>query len=310
MPCPTISTTPITVSRPPPLDVLQGKISDVFVAPIAWVDSFFFTEREEAETNRSYLRVITGYEWANGDGLQFRRKIRAKVRVPGVKERMHIIFDDDDDFDLDQTVAPNQGGTLTRRPINQQDLINKRRRAGVGYILFNTLNSTRVEVETALRSRLRSEISLRVRQKILISEKSKGRLSLNGFWLEGTGFGSRGRLDFERTISKRSIVREENSVTQIHNVDGVVIDNRLSFETQLNAKAGISPGLGFSSNTRPVLRAAALNATVLYRQNFFREWLFYELEPGINWTRNEFGAYPPIPTAAVRLEVQFRTSEP
>ena len=305
VPCPCVSTEPITAAPAPPLDAVQKTISEVFVAPIAWVDSFFFTEHQEIETNDSYMRLILGTDWTNGSGFKARRAVRFKLRVPGLQNRLRILFTQDEERDLDQSAAPGQGGTLTRRPLSPATN-DDRQRAGLGYKLLDTLNSTRIDVETALRSHARAELNVRLRQKIPVSQKTKGSFSVSGFWLQKTGFGSRGRLDFERPLNKNTMFREENSVTQIHAVNGVVEDSRISLETQLNARAGISPGVGFSGSTRPVWRMEAVNASVLYRQNFFREWLFYELEPGVNWSRNEFGAHPPIMTGAIRLEVQFR----
>lgn len=281
------------------------KVSRAFVGPIAWFDSFFFPEHAEIETNRSYLRAVAGYDWVNGEGFRFKTAFRVKVRVPGVKERLNIIFSDEDERDFEQpTRARPLAATREAAPVTDR---NDRRRAGLGYTVFDYLES-RVDIETALRSRARGEVSMRYRQNFPAFEKTKGRVALTGFWLQGTGFGSRGRLDFETPTSDKNVFRVNNTFTQIHGIKGVVEEHRMSYDMQVSDKAGLSPGIGMNADTRPVWRATAYYVSVLYRQSFYRSWLFYEVEPGVNWTRNEFGARPPILTNAVRLEVQFRTA--
>ena len=135
------------------------------------------------------------------------------------------------------------------------------------------------------------------------------KIYVTGFWLQGTGFGSSGQWNNERPLTDRVLVHFDNSVTQIHNVDGVVEESRISMEATLSPKAGLSPGMGVRGGTRPNWRASAFYASIVYRQSFFRDWLFYELEPGLNWNRNEAGGFPPEPFVALRFEAQFRKTE-
>ena len=42
------------------------------------------------------------------------------------------------------------------------------------------------------------------------------------------------------------------------------------------------------------------------RRNFYRDWLFYEIEPQLEWRRDEEnGGYYPVGAITRRVEVQF-----
>lgn len=298
---------------PPPLDVIQKEVSNVFVSPIAWFDSLFFTRRDEVETNQSYLRLIFGPEWINGEGVQLRKAIRVRIRVPALQNRLRILFSDDDENDVDPSVADKaevQNPRSRFAPVNPNARISgvdtaNHTRAGLGYQLVRLIK-TDVDVETALRSHTRGELSVRARQGLPEAYGVTSKLILTGFWLQGTGFGSTGQMNMERLFSKNAVVHFDNAVTQIHNVNGVVFDGRLSAELKVSKRAGLSPGIGSRAETRPRWRTTQYYTSVVYRQQFFRDWLFYELEPGESWDRDANGVFPPSPFVAFRIEAQFR----
>lgn len=307
---PVVSTTPVTCSPPPPLDAVHKSISNAFVAPIAWFDSLFFTDRDEIETNQSYMRLIVGPQWVKGKGIKMRRAIRVKVRVPRLQHRLNLIFSSDDEDSVDSAVTDRSG--FRRRGLRGSSDFNNRSvnrsRAGLGYQLLKLID-TDVDVETALRSQARGELSLRVRHKIPKWYGVTTKLYVTGFWLQGTGFGSNAQWNNERPLTDRAIFHFDNSVTQIHNVEGVVEESRISMEATLSPKAGLSPGVGIRAGTRPNWRASAYYASIVYRRSFFRDWLFYEFEPGVNWNRTPEGKFPSEPFVALRFEAQFRKTE-
>lgn len=312
VPVPVRSTEPITVGAPPPLDAMHNALSDAFVTPIAAFDRLFFSEREEVETNQSYLRLITGTDWTNGEGFRFRSGVRARIRVPGLKARLNLLLNDEDDEATNERNISTRRRAISRdRAVNRLDRTARtdRTRAGVGYGIVRGFK-TNLDLETALRSKARGEVALIVRQKFPMLGLIKPRATLTGFWLQGTGFGSRVRFNTERAFGERAILHWDNAVTQIHDVKGVVYDTRVSHDMQVTDISGVSPAFSVASVTRPVWRVDTYLLSVLYRRQFFRDWLFYELEPGVNWSRDDFGAYPPTYTTAFRVEVQFRRGEP
>ncbi len=298
-PPPVISTAPVPHNW---IDTVYSGVSHGLVYPVGFVDRYFLPAHEEIETNRSYLRVIGGYEWANKDGVHFRRAIRAMVRLPGVTDRLSLVFSDDE-----PNLPPPPTVTLGAVTPSEVPQVNPKDRqtAALRYSAYNRLN-TKVDLNLATRSGLRPELAGRLQQRLPLSRMVMSNLSLTGFWLGGTGFGERVRYSVEHPFSPYTTLRLDNAATHIEKLPGITGDTRLSLVSQLSPKAALSAGAGFTV-VMPLWQGQAYSASVIYRRNFYREWLFYELEPGVNWTRTPGGHYPRIPTAAIRLEIQFRT---
>ncbi len=295
---PVISTAP---SSPNWIDTVYYGVSYSLVYPIDWVDRLFLPEYEEAEINRSSLRVIGGYEWADNSGIEFRRAIRARLRLPGITDRLSLILSEDEpELDPPSTVNP---GAVTPSDLPQ---VKQKyyQTAALRYAAYNQFN-TQVDVDLGTRSGLRPELSARFRQRLPLSPMIQSNFSLIGFWLEGTGFGERARYNVEHPFSKDTKIRLDNAATHIEKLAGVTGDSRLSLVRFFPRRVAVSAGAGISVNL-PLWQAQSYSASVVFRSAFYRKWLFYEIEPGVNWVRTPGGHYPRVFTAAVRLEAQFR----
>lgn len=287
------------------LDRAHGFISRTYVRPLAWFDRFFMTEREEIETNRSFLRVVSGYEWVNRDGFDYRTRVRAKVRLPALQERLSLIVLGEEEDELSQAVVTTPQARETALAGTAVQQAERDDRVGFRYLLMDWLHS-RIDVDATLMSELRGQVSARFRQRFPITERTLGRFSVNGFWLDRTGFGIRPRLEMERALVSWLGFLWSNQATHVEEGPGITWESRASLGAQLSPKDGASLYLTVAGPTRPSTVVQLYRAAVLYRRSFYRKWLAVELEPGYQWTRTPGGHYPPIATAAFRLEVRFQ----
>lgn len=291
--------------KPPPdtyIDRIHSFISNMYVRPLAWFDRFFMNEREEIEINRSYLRVVTGYEWANRKGFDFQRHIRAKVRLPALKDRLSLVFSGDDKDDLGLGTTGRQEDPLVAAPAKRRE---ENSSVAVRYLLFDWLNS-RIDLDAGTQSEFRTQVAARFRQQIPVSEKTMGRLTITGFWLDRTGFGIRPRFDLDRALSPVLGVRWSNQATHVEEGPGIDWESRASMDAQVGRREAVSVAFVAQGPTQPVTVVALYRFSVVYRRMMYRDWVFVEFEPGYNWERSFNNSYPPVPTAGLRLEVRFQ----
>jgi hypothetical protein len=95
------------------------------------------------------------------------------------------------------------------------------------------------------------------------------------------------QLDFERTITTFSLVRWANNVTYTEGSNGITWNTGVSFLTQLTPKSAISYDTSMWGVNYPMWTVQNYRVGIKYRKNFYRPWLFFELEPEVTWPRNE-----------------------
>jgi hypothetical protein len=73
----------------------------------------------------------------------------------------------------------------------------------------------------------------------------------------------------------------------------------------LSRQIAITFGAGIAARTRPSTVVENYRVYTRYRRNFLRSWLYYELEPDINWPREDDGSRKAVLGGTVRLEINF-----
>jgi hypothetical protein len=84
----------------------------------------------------------------------------------------------------------------------------------------------------------------------------------------------------------------------------------LSLLRELSSQRSITlvGGLYGATNVNDVVGTYRILAR--YRRNFWRPWLFYELEPELFWSRRDDRNYPTNYALTLRLEVILQGKEP
>ena len=134
--------------------------------------------------------------------------------------------------------------------------------------------------------------------------------SVTPFWQDHIGFGITPQLDFGHPFARDNFFRWANSATVFKNRTGFLWGSEVSLSRILSPVAAVAFAISASGATRPSvvtdrfnLAANNYRATVNYRRNIYRPWLFLELIPETNWRRQDAGRREFIPAFTVRLEI-------
>jgi len=91
--------------------------------------------------------------------------------------------------------------------------------------------------------------------------------------------------------------------THSKNTSGLNWGTDLSFLHQISPKSAIKYSIGEYGITRPHVAVENYEVTIRFRRSFYREWIFYELEPGVSWLRNR--NWDSVESFIIRFELQF-----
>jgi hypothetical protein len=267
----------------------------------AWFDSFFGDRRFlEEGSPESHFRLRTGVRVRERDGTTFLARVHANLVMPGTRQRLRLI--------LEGRGKEEQTG-VQPSDATAADFDTGEDRQGSLQALYEFIR--RFDVNVSARAGVRFHfpvdpfLKLRLRYSRPLGTKSLVRLTQEGFATVQEGFGETTRIDLERQLALWTVLRWSTSGTLAESNVGYVWDSGLSLFRQVTHRTAVTVEGGVSGQVEPVAVMTNYVARIRFRQNVFRPWLFYEVEPELSWPRDERGAYPPTWAATLLVELQF-----
>jgi len=131
------------------------------------------------------------------------------------------------------------------------------------------------------------------------------RFSEIAMWQAVEHFSNTSQVDLERKITTFTLARWGNNVTYIEDTPGVTWNTGISFFTQLTHRSAISYDTSMWGVNDPEWIIQNYRVGSQYRRNFYRPWLFFELEPEVTWPKDESGHRKSTYAFMATLEIQF-----
>ena len=272
------------------------KLHDGFTGNIhksaLWFDRFFGEERTEEEGQPGiFIRWRSDFEWKEGGDVIYRRRIHANFTLPNATEKLRLVFTGEkennlSDIHIDDTLDAGYEKEKLKFRYNFLDSITKRINIDVGAWT----------------------VKLRYRNEYEFYNDKLFRFTQSVFWDDSERFGETTRIDLERRIDDSSLLRWSTSGTYSETSEGLEWGSAVSYFCQISSRNALSFDLSVAGVTEPVSVVQNYRAAIRFRRNFYREWLFYEIEPEIDWPRDDDGNRDSVMAITFRLEVQFKKS--
>lgn len=238
------------------------------------LDRFFGVERSDLEAAYSSLRLIPELRWHEQEGLEPGLRLRGKLHLPRINERLSLILSEDE-------------GEGTNRPDNPIFDEPQSTKLNLELNLGDT-DRHRLDFRVGLRSSLKFRSSIRYRYQDSLSDKLLHRLTETVYFIDGTGFGSFTEYELDRTLTSNSLVRWSNEYRHEENLDGDEWGTSLAHRTLLSNDGALSYFVRMAGSThRDYIDLYQVG--VRLRQNFARPWLFWEFAPGYQWEKTAPG---------------------
>ena len=238
-----------------------------------WIDTFFSEPRSDIESAKSSLRLTYENQWQEGDGSSENIKLRGKIRLPGINKRLSLVFTDEED---NESGVGSDLNTLSSDSEDTQLSLQYRARKG---------KRTRVDYGLGMSSSLKGKARVRYRYQVPWSETTTHRVTETLYFVDGEGFGLRSRYEIDYMADDNRLVRWDNQAKVAEEIDGVEWSTRLSLAERLSRQRAVSVFSWVNGETRPQTLTKSYGVGLLFRRNFYRPWLFLEVEPGYAWRR-------------------------
>ncbi|MFC4309014.1 hypothetical protein ACFPN2_07980 [Steroidobacter flavus] len=273
-------------------------------ASSAWLDGLFGDQIYRDEYHATYGTVTAGGLWSDYDGFDPRLRFRARLQLPQWDSRISAfagrvgqddyISDTEGDFDAlptrqfgtleDESVLVGLGYSSPERTGNDFD-------AGVG---------VRIDLPLDPYARARYEIVRTFAERYVFSARE------TVFWQNTEGFGTTTRINFDRVISDRFLLRWSNLGKFTEETIGLEWYSQLTLFQSIGQRTGLAYQAhveGETDNEVPMTRTAL---RLIMRRQLTPEWLILELRGGVSWPRRrlveEREASPEI---GIAIEMQF-----
>ena len=235
------------------------------------VDRYFGVERSDLEAAYSSLRFGTEIRYTEGEGFEPRVRLRGRLHLPRVNERISLIFSED----------KGEGSSY----YTENDPLNEPQSTRVN-LEYNILDrdNHRFDFRIGLRSNLKLRTSVRYRYEDELSENILHRLSETVYFIDAMGYGSFTQYQFDYALNETSLVRWSNELRAEEDLGG------LEWGTSLNHVSSYANDVamiyfvsmsGLSENDY----VSRYQVGTRYRRSIARPWLFMEISPAYRWDK-------------------------
>jgi len=284
------------------VDRYHARIEQNLFGTVFWFDRFFEDDfREDAEDPAFSLRWTNDLRWDRREDFDYRTRVRARIRLPRMKGRLRLIISGENQGDS-TAIRPEDPGN----PGLAESSMDRRLSTELAYDLYKSRDTivapgagVRISVHPSVFARVRLLHARELAYSVI------GRVAVTPFWDSRDGFGESNLLEFEKPVGPETLLRWTNSATISENTVGWEWGTEVSVLRRLSPSSAVTFAVNASGQTRPSATVQNYRAYARYRRNIFRDWLFVEIEPDVNWPRRENGKHDTVPGGTVRLETNF-----
>lgn len=268
------------------------------------IDQFFGDIRTEEHKGNDWFRMGVETKFRATDGVRIRERLRADLDLKdyGKNIRFFISGDRGDRYDNSQRLEDENSGTDFAT-----DYRGDVAASGISYDFYRS-NYTLVSVDAGLKfGGAHPFTQFRGSHWFPLSE----RLSLEPTqylqYIEGDGFGERTRVDFNYALSHQARFRARTEALRSESSRGVDLLEDLSWLKKFTDRTYAGLALTFTAYTAPTWTPDVYKVSYRYRQLIHDDWLYLEVEPGIEFPNER--DYTRTPYVTVRLDAYFERND-
>jgi len=128
----------------------------------------------------------------------------------------------------------------------------------------------------------------------------------SGFWSEKDGVGEKTEFTLDRPVGDIHLVRFHSSLIWSEDSHGVDWGQFASYYANFSSRRSAAIKLGVRGYSHPSWITDQYLVRVAYRQRVHRDWLFLEIEPGLDCFRD----FKMIPLINIKLEIVIGSVKP
>lgn len=271
-------------------------ISDSVFGTAVWFDSFFAADEIEETRPETLARIRLGIEPRARDWNVFTQRFRVKVRLPNIEEQVDLILTDEDDEDDSQQANAGRA--------QNQDNDSSSFNAAIRLVNKDTAAKfvdTRIGISGG-----DLYVKARAKFKRKYQEQHVFEFQPSIFYYLDDGLGSRAFFEYEYNFDPKKQFRANFSISNSESYKGFRWRNSYFYLRSHNRFQASAWGVVVKGEENGDKGFIVDNYTLSYRYrvNTYRRWLYFEIEPFIEWPEDE--QYRATPGIALRVEGYFQ----
>lgn len=241
-------------------------------AMVQWMDDFFGAEVRDAERADTFVRAILVDNWDERDGHDPTIRLRGQISLPKTSERVDLFFSGEE---AEQTLSESERA-------EENDV-------GVRFN-FRDGKRTRLDATVSVRAGPAVLPGVRLRYQQPINDNSWARVTQRLQYHSSEGFRSLSNFDLNRRLSDSSLLRFGGRIRYREEKDFWDWNTGITYRRWLDDHRDFPSAIEYfatvSGRDQPENFENNYRLGFLYRKQFFRNYLFYEIEPSYNWRRD------------------------
>ncbi|RQW89187.1 MAG: hypothetical protein EHM79_03935 [Geobacter sp.] len=271
------------------------------------VDDFFGSENAPGEKPTRYqLRWRNSLRIEHDGTVKFGPSVRLNLALSKINDRFRLIIAGEDEPEpATQSLPRDPGSPGFDRTTPNTHFVNTELR----YDLVRT-PALKFFLGAGVQVKLPFEAFARSRLDYLhtFNDTTIVRFGETVFVKNSDLLGETTEITLEKLLDRGTILRWSNAGTASQEIRGLEWGSELSLIRELSARSAVTVTGGAYGNTSSSTIGNNYRLFALYRQNFLRSWLFYELEPELFWHRTDRNPDAPTFAFTFRLEIVFKGS--
>jgi hypothetical protein len=264
------------------VDKMQRGVYRSVCGAANWFDGLFGTRRYDQDSDSTFGRLGVYGLWDDRDGFDPKLRLRARVALPVMKDRMRLVFGRVDEREIEADTQP-AGGSL---PSSFQEVEDDAWLLGLGYSKQGGLrNGFDFGAGVRIRSPIDPYAKGSYRHNFSLTDATALRARETLFWRDSRGFGETTEIDVDHLISPQLLLRWDNTATLAEDVRRLEWTSALITFQSLGNRRAISYTGFVSGVTNTDVPVRNYGVELRYRQRFLREWLFLEARTSLTWPR-------------------------
>ena len=263
--------TPLDPNEPPVnwVDASHAVVTNQTQALTEWMDAFFGDPNYNLEQAESQLRLEFIEDWDQDQGNDFKVRVRGKLQLPKVSRRLSLVFRGEEGDDLTEEERRDEDS------IGLQLKVRDRKRSRFDLTLGWASGSLRPGVRFRNEGEISADTTYRYIQRLQYED--------------GENFFTTGNVDINHILDDDNILRWSNRAKWGDHTDGVEWRTRLTLRGRRLMDTSRPLALSYYGTINGVTRPDAFvknyRLGAIWRRQVYRDYLFLEVEPAINYRR-------------------------
>lgn len=281
------------------LDKPRNYLSDQFVTLSTRVDRYFAAERVFQESRKSYLRFYTDLVFGKGGSSNFNPQLQAKVVLPALERRLHILIESNTDVtgevqtssvpiqkNVPRVDVPNNFGAAVQVQVADTPRWNINTDAGLRFHGLSLPPFVRMRVS-----------------RIQTVQNWQYHLTEALYWYEQSGMGESTQFDVDYKFSSYYLGRSRTQALWSDHDQQFDFEQDLFLFHPIDNNHALSYQASVYGESQPNSHVTNYALSITWRTRIHREWLFFNVQPGISWPESE--SFHFTPTILLRIEAIF-----